>query len=141
MKINVKRINPHGVFPRYSVEGDAGADLFSCENGTVHARSQRLVNTGIALEIPYGFVGIIRPRSGLSSKYAIGMNSSGVIDSGYRGEIKVNLVNHSDQNYSFGIGDKIAQILIMPVIHSTFHEVDKLSESQRSINGFGSTGK
>lgn len=128
------------MLPSYATPGDAGADLFADEDVLIFGRQQKLVRTGIALEIPKGFVGIIRPRSGLATKLGLGMNSSGVIDSGYRGEIMVNLINHSDVAVEVKRWSRIAQLLIQAVETVKFEEADELSESVRGTSGHGSTG-
>ena len=140
MQMKIKLLGDSSLPPRYAQPGDAGADLFADEDVTIHARGQRLVRTGIALEIPEGYFGLIRPRSGLATKYGIGINTSGVVDSGYRGEISVTLINHTDANYMVNQGDRIAQLLILPVEHVTFNVVSQLSDSVRGEGGYGSTG-
>jgi len=127
--------------PTYAKQGDAGADLYSIEYGILEPGERRLIGTGIAVEIPEGYVGLIHPRSGLASKLGISIvNAPGTIDSGYRGEIKVNLINTNTQPYSFCIGDRIAQLVIQEVIRADFEEVDELNDSVRGSNGHGSTG-
>lgn len=138
--MRIKLLHEYAVEPSYAKLGDAGADLYSIEDCIIHARGQRLVRTGIALEIPEGFFGLVRPRSGLATKHGIGINSSGVIDSGYRGELAVTLINHTDKNYRVQVHDRIAQIVFIPIFTPTFEVVDKLSETERGEGGFGSTG-
>lgn len=134
-------MDKNAVVPTFANPGDAGADLYSVESVTIHGRTQKLVRTGVALEIPLGYVGLVRPRSGLATKLGIGMNSSGVIDAGYRGEISITLINHSDQSHNISPGQRIAQILFVPVVAGfDFEVVDELSESSRGTGGFGSTG-
>lgn len=140
MRMKIRLLSESALPPRYAQDGDAGADLFADEDAIIHARGQKLIRTGVALEIPLGYFGLVRPRSGLATKYGIGMNSSGVIDAGYRGEISVTLINHTDANYEVNTGDRIAQILIMPVEAVTFDAVSELSDSVRGSNGYGSTG-
>lgn len=140
MKIKAKKLTETALLPSYATPGDAGADLFADEDVLIFGRQQKLVRTGIALEIPKGFVGIIRPRSGLATKLGLGMNSSGVIDSGYRGEIMVNLINHSDVAVEVKRWSRIAQLLIQAVETVKFEEADELSESVRGTSGHGSTG-
>lgn len=140
MQMRVKLLSDSSLPPRYAQPGDAGADLFADEDAIVHARGQKLIRTGVALEIPEGYFGLVRPRSGLATKYGIGINTSGVIDSGYRGEISVTLINHTDANYMVNQGDRIAQILILPVEQATFNIVSDLSDSVRGSGGYGSTG-
>lgn len=139
--MKIKLLHPEAKVPTFAHPGDAGADLYSVENFMLEPGKQKLIKTGIALEIPLGYFGLIRPRSGLSAKLGIGMNSSGVVDSGYRGEIQVALINHSDLKYPIMFGERIAQILILPVVTGfDFEVVDELSESQRGEGGHGSTG-
>lgn len=140
MQMRIKLLSDSALPPRYAQPGDAGADLFADEDAIIHARGQKLIRTGIALEIPEGYFGLVRPRSGLATKYGIGTNSSGVIDSGYRGEISVTLINHTDANYMVNKGDRIAQILFLPVEQITFNTVSELSDSVRGAGGYGSTG-
>lgn len=139
--MKIKLLDKAATVPSFANPGDAGADLYSVESVTIHGRTQKLVRTGIALEIPLGYVGLVRPRSGLATKLGIGMNSSGVIDSGYRGEISVTLINHSDKSYNISPGQRIAQILFVPVVAGfNFEIVEELSETDRGEGGFGSTG-
>lgn len=139
--MKIKLLDEAAKVPIFANPGDAGADLFSIESVTIPGRAQRLVRTGIALEIPLGYVGLVRPRSGLATKLGIGMNSSGVIDSGYRGEISVTLINHGAIPYTVSPGQRIAQILFIPIIAGFgFEVVDELSETQRGEAGYGSTG-
>ncbi len=129
-----------GSVPQYTLDGDAGADLTASENTVIPAKDRSLVGTGIRLEIPDGHVGLIWPRSGLAVKKGIDCGA-GVIDSCYRGEIKVLLFNHSDTEFQIEPGDRIAQILIQKVERVQFIPVDELSQTTRSEGGFGSTGK
>ena len=129
-----------GSIPQYAHGGDAGADLTASEKTVIPARNRSLVGTGIRLEIPEGYVGLIWPRSGLAIKKGIDCGA-GVIDSCYRGEIKVLLFNHSDTEFQIEPGDRIAQILIQKVERVQFIPVNELSKTTRSQEGFGSTGK
>ena len=129
-----------GSVPKYVHYGDAGADLIASEKTVIRARGRSLVGTGIRLEIPEGHVGLIWPRSGLAIKNGIDCGA-GVVDSCYRGEIKVLLFNHSDTEFQIEPGDRIAQILIQKVERVQFIPVNELSETNRSEKGFGSTGK
>ena len=129
-----------GSVPKYVHDGDAGADLIASEKSVIRARGRSLVGTGTRLEIPKGYVGLIWQRSGLAIKKGIDCGA-GVIDSCYRGEIKVLLFNHSDTEFQIEPGDRIAQILIQKVSRAQFIPVSKLSETIRSEDGFGSTGK
>ena len=126
--------------PSYSHPEDAGADLKASESSIVPARGKALVSTGLCLELPEGHVGLIWPRSGLAVKHSIDCGA-GVIDSTYRGEIKVLLFNHSDENFTIESGNRIAQLLVQKIEHINFISVDSLEKTQRNEAGFGSTGK
>ena len=126
--------------PSYSHPGDAGADLKASKSSKVPARSKCLVPTGLRIALPEGHVGLIWPRSGLAVKRSIDCGA-GVIDAQYRGEIKVLLFNHSDEDFSIEPGDRIAQLLIQKVESIQFHPVDNLDNTRRNEGGFGSTGK
>ena len=126
--------------PQYAHAGDAGADITASEKITIPPRERTLVSTGVRLEIPEGCVGLIWPRSGLAVKKGIDCGA-GVIDSHYRGEIKVLLFNHSDTEFQIDPGDRIAQILIQKVKRVEFLPADQLNETARKDAGFGSTGK
>ena len=126
--------------PQYAHAGDAGADITASEKIAIPPRERTLVSTGVRLEIPEGYVGLLWPRSGLAVKKGIDCGA-GVIDSHYRGEVKVLLFNHSDNEFQIEPGDRIAQILIQKVERVEFHLVDQLNETARSDAGFGSTGK
>ena len=130
------------VVPSYAHPGDAGADLHSDESLTLAPGERALVGTGVSIALPDGYAAFIVPRSGLAAKHGITIvNSPGTVDAGYRGEIKVALLN-TDPTAPFDIeiGDRIAQIIIMPVTRATFVPVDRLPGSQRGHGGFGSTG-
>ena len=129
-----------GSIPKYAHTGDAGADLTASQKMLIPPRDRLLVTTGIHLEIPEGHVGLIWPRSGLAVKKGIDCGA-GVIDSHYRGEVKVLLFNHSDNEFHIEPGDRIAQILIQKVERVQFIPVNELSETARNKGGFGSTGK
>ena len=129
-----------GSAPKYAHDGDAGADLTASEKTIIPARDRSLVGTGIRLEIPEGHVGLIWPRSGLAVKKGIDCGA-GVIDSHYRGEIKILLFNHSDNDFRIEPGDRIAQILIQKIQRAEFIPVSELSKTGRNEGGFGSTGK
>lgn len=128
--------------PGYAHPGDAGADLMSTEHVTLQPGERRLVGTGVAVAIPEGFVGLVTPRSGLAARAGLSIvNSPGVIDSGYRGEIRVCLINLDPVNpIELEAGDRIAQMLIMPFISATFTRVEGLDATVRGSGGYGSTG-
>jgi dUTP pyrophosphatase len=126
--------------PVYSHPGDAGADLRSSVDAVIPARGKQLISTGIYLKLPSGHVGLIWPRSGLAVKHALDCGA-GVIDSEYRGEIKVLLFNHSDQDYAIERGERVAQLIVQKFEKVDFIPVDSLESTVRGGNGFGSTGK
>ena len=130
------------VVPSYAHPGDAGADLHSAESLTLAPGERALVGTGVSIALPDGYAAFIVPRSGLAAKHGITIvNSPGTVDAGYRGEIKVALLNtDATQSFDIEIGDRIAQIIVMPVTRATFVPVDRLPGSQRGHGGFGSTG-
>ncbi len=130
-----------GSVPLYARDGDAGADLYSRETVVVPAKGRTLVRTGIKIAIPYGYVGLVHPRSGLALKSGITvLNTPGTIDSGYRGEVGVILFNSTDEDFEVEVGDRIAQLVIQKVSTVEFNIVDALTESDRGEGGFGSTG-
>ncbi len=127
--------------PRYETAGAAGLDLRADEPFSLAPGERRLVPTGLALEIPHGYEGQVRPRSGLALRHGIGMvNAPGTIDSDYRGEVGVLLVNHGQAPVAFARGDRIAQLVIAPVTRAKVELVEDLSATGRGAGGFGSTG-
>lgn len=142
--INVKKLKNTATLPTYGSEYAAGADLYAClENAvTIEPGDTLLVPTGIAMEIPVGYAGLIYARSGLASKKGLApANKVGVIDADYRGEIMVALHNHSRVAATVEPQERIAQLVIAPYITGTFHVVDELSDTDRGAGGFGSTGR
>jgi dUTP pyrophosphatase len=129
--------------PQYSNPGDAGADLYSSETLVLLPGKRKLVSTGVSIALPDGYVGLVHPRSGLASKHGISIvNTPGTIDAGYRGEIKVCLINTDlEESYTINRGDRIAQLVIQKVEKAVFYEVEELPQSDRGANGFGSSGK
>jgi dUTP pyrophosphatase len=141
MKIKIKRITETAIVPKYALLGDAGADLYSDEVAVLWPGKRRLVSTGVAVEIPLGYVGLVHPRSGLAVKSGISIvNSPGTIDSGYRGEIMINLINLGDSAVNIMPGDRVAQLVIQAVEFADFEIVDELEDSERGTEGHGSTG-
>lgn len=141
--INIKKLNEKAVIPSYGSEYAAGADLYACidEPVTFEPGQTLLIHTGIAMEIPAGYAGLIYARSGLASKKGLApANKVGVIDADYRGEIMVALHNHSKVSVSIEPNERIAQLVITPYITGIFHEADELSDTIRGAGGFGSTG-
>jgi len=126
--------------PAHAHPGDAGADLQSSVDDVLPARGRKLISTGLRIALPAGHVGLIWPRSGFAVKQGIDCGA-GVIDSQYRGEIKVLLFNHSDQDVPIQKGDRIAQLLVQKVETVQFERVDDLEATDRGDNGFGSTGQ
>lgn len=143
LPIKLMRIDKDAQIPTYGHPGDAGADLCANASVTVKPFERVTVPTGIAIAIPLGYVGLVHPRSGLSSKRGLTVvNAPGTIDAGYRGEIKVALVNlDPHEEVEIAKGDRIAQLLIQKVEHAHFDVVETLDETQRGDAGFGSTGK
>jgi dUTP pyrophosphatase len=140
MELKVSKLNQEAVLPNYSYEDDAGFDLYSIEDVVLEPFKRLQVKTGIAMQIPAGYVGLIWDKSRIAQKLGI-KNLGGVIDSGYRGEIMVGVVNLSDETYSFNKGDKVAQMIIQKKETCDIVEVDKLDEAERGDKGFGSSGK
>lgn len=128
--------------PQYAHPGDAGADLVSAEAVRLEPGERALVATGVRIALPEGYVAFVVPRSGLAAKHGITIvNSPGTVDAGYRGELKVSLLNtDSSSAYDVAVGDRIAQLIIMPVTRANFIPVAELADSERGAAGFGSTG-
>ena len=144
MEIPVQRLRADAVVPDYAHEGDAGCDLVAVEGVRLAARGGRaLVATGLSMAIPSGHGGFVVPRSGLAARHGVTCaNAPGLIDAGYRGEIKVILVNLDPElDYEVHPGDRVAQLVIMPVANARFVTFDELPEASRGTGGFGSTGR
>ena len=139
MKIKIKKIVPEAIIPKYAVPGDAGMDLYSVENITIEPGQRYAVATGLSIELPEGFVSLIWDKSGIALKKGI-TTMGGVIEHTYRGEYKIILLNTSATPFEIKIGDKIAQILIQPIVTAEVEEVEELSETARGAGGFGHTG-
>jgi dUTP pyrophosphatase len=139
----IKRLDPDMPVPAYSHPGDAGADLSCAEDVTLGPGERALVSTGVAIALPQGYAAFVHPRSGLAAKHGVTIvNAPGTVDAGYRGEIKVTLLNTDrEQPVSFRRGDRIAQLVIQRVERAVFHEADELPGSARGDGGFGSTGQ
>lgn len=141
-KVPVLIVAEEGFEPIYAQPGDAGADLRSKIDAVVPANSRVLVPTGVSIALPAGFVGLVHPRSGLAHKHGITvLNAPGTVDSGYRGEISVNLFNTSKIDFEIVRGDRIAQLVIQKYEEANFVKVDRLPDSDRGQAGHGSTGK
>ena len=144
VKVNIKKLNEKAVLPTYGSEYAAGADLYACneEKIVIKPHETVLIKTGIALEIPEGYAGLIYARSGLATKRGLApANKVGVIDSDYRGEIMVALHNHTNEVKEIDAYERIAQLVVTPYIKAIFNEVDELNDTIRGTGGFGSTGK
>lgn len=142
--IRVKQLRPGAKLPTYGTAGAAGADLYACleEDAVILPGQTRFLPTGIALEVPQGCAGLVYARSGLACKRGLApANKVGVVDSDYRGEIMVALHNHGDQPQTICDGERVAQLLITPVLTPEYGWSQKLSDTQRNEKGFGSTGK
>ncbi len=145
MELNIKLLSPKAVLPKYATPGSAAMDLTACMDEPVTIAPRQLVTipTGIAIALPSAdYVALIFARSGLGVKHGISLsNGVGVIDSDYRGELKVGLTNLSDTPYTIQPGDRVAQLAILPVTQPTVVQVAELDETDRGTGGFGSTGK
>jgi len=141
--VGIKKLHPDARIPVYATPGSAGLDLCTLEAFVLRGGSGRTVKTGLSVAIPEGFEGQVRSRSGLASKFAVAvLNSPGTIDCDYRGEVCVLLYNHSDLEWNFKAGDRIAQLVICPVVQARLVEDENLfTETERGAGGFGSTGK
>lgn len=142
LQVQLKMLDPELEAPSYAHPGDAGADLRAREDVVLMPGERKLVPTGVAIALPYGFVALIHPRSGLATKHGLTIvNAPGTVDAGYRGEISVTLLNtDSSQPIELRRGDRIAQMVIQRVEHAQFIPVSELSGSVRGTGGFGSTG-
>ena len=139
MLIRFQKILAEAIIPHYAHQGDAGMDIFSVEEDIIKAGERKNIRTGIKMELPEGFVGLVWDKSGLALKNGI-KTMAGVIDAGYRGEIGIVLVNLSHQDYKIEKGQKIAQMLIQKVERAEIEDTQELSETKRGDGGFGSTG-
>lgn len=142
--IRIKKLNENAIIPTYGTEFSAGADLYSLpgESITIPAHGTVLIHTGLAMEIPEGYAGLIFARSGLASKRGLApANKVGVVDPDYRGEFMVALHNHTDEDKTVEGGERVAQLVIVPFITASFTVADELSDTVRGEGGFGSTGK
>lgn len=134
-------LGPGATLPEYRTEGAAGMDLCASVDFTLQPMERKLVPTGVRVAIPPGYEGQVRPRSGLAVRHGIGMvNSPGTIDSDYRGEISLILINMGLESVSLARGERVAQLVICPIARATLAQVDRLSETDRGEGGFGSTG-
>ena len=142
--VRIKKLDENATIPTYGSEFAAGADLYACtgETVTINPHETVLIHTGIAMEIPTGYAGLIYARSGIASKRGLApANKVGVVDSDYRGEIMVALHNHSNEPQTIDNGERIAQLVIAPYVVADFVLSDELDDTNRGAGGFGSTGK
>ena len=143
VNVEVKRL-PHGEglpLPAYTTSGAAGMDVVSAEDVAIVPGGRHAVATGLSVAIPSGYEIQVRPRSGLAFKHGITVpNTPGTIDSDYRGELKVLLINHGSEEFAIARGDRVAQLVLAPVTQAAWDEVDQLGSTERGAGGFGSTG-
>lgn len=143
MKVNIKKLRKNAVIPVYGSDYAAGGDLYACldQEVTIEPGSTGFIGTGLAVEIPEGYAGLVYARSGLASKKGLApANKVGVIDADYRGEIIVALYNHSKETAVIQSGERIAQMVVTPFLSVQYEEVEELSDTKRGTGGFGSTG-
>lgn len=140
--VSIKILSRDAQIPHMAYNGDAGVDLRSVDRIVLEPQERAMVATGLAIALPEGYAGFVLPRSGLAAKHGISIvNAPGLIDSNYRGELKVILLNTDpDKSFTIEIGDRIAQLIVMPVPTINFEQVEELTESQRGESGFGSSG-
>ena len=141
LNVRIMQLHENAVIPQYQTDGSAGMDLHAVEDTEIWMGKTSIVRTGIGIEIPLGFEAQVRPRSGLAARYGVTvLNSPGTIDSDYRGEIKVILINHGEDLFKIKKGDRIAQIVFAPIARVHFRDSETLDETERGAGGFGSTG-
>ena len=144
VEVLIQRLDPgdEREFPSYATSGSAGLDLRSSETLVLKAGSRALVGTGIAIALPENFEAQVRPRSGLAVKHGVTvLNAPGTIDADYRGEIKVPLINHGAEDFTITRGDRIAQMVVAPIVQVSLKPVLSLNETARGASGFGSSGQ
>lgn len=140
--VRIEKVERHAIIPTYAHSDDACCDLYIIEDYVIRKGERRLCRTGIAIEIPTGYEVQIRPRSGLAFKQGISLvNAPGTVDAQYRNEVKLLVINLGQSPVTLRRGDRVAQMCIKPVYTIEFEEVDKLSDSDRGLGGWGSTGK
>jgi dUTP pyrophosphatase len=141
VRVTITRLDPALPLPRYARPDDAGLDLYAARDAALEAGERAIVETGVAVAIPRGWAGLVLPRSGLALRQGVTvLNAPGLIDAGYRGEIKVLLINHGRERAAVRRGDRIAQLVIQPVGRAALVEAETLPPSDRGAGGFGSTG-
>ena len=144
IKVQIKKLDPKAKIPEYKTEGASGVDIMALLDNkiTLDPGESKIIPTGLSIAIPDDLEIQIRPRSGLAAKSNVSvLNTPGTIDSDYRGEIKIILINHGNEKFDVKNGDRIAQMVLMPVLKFKFEEVSKLDDTIRGSGGFGSTGK
>lgn len=140
--VRFRKLHPEAIIPRYMTDGAAGMDLSTRFAFKIYPGERRAIPLGLSVEIPPGFEGQVRPRSGLAVKRGVTvLNSPGCVDSDFRGELNVILINHNEDPVVFEIGDRIAQLVIAPVVRAEIVEVDELFDTARGTGGLGSTGQ
>lgn len=140
--VKIRTLHPEARIPRYEFPEDSGADIYSIVDCTLNPFQREAIPTGLSAEVPVGYELQVRPKSGLAARSGITvLNTPGTIDAGYRGEIKVILINLDSEPFHVKKGQKIAQLVVAPVIHASFQEVSQLTETGRGEGGFGSTGR
>jgi dUTP pyrophosphatase len=142
VEVLLTRLDPGVPVPSYATPGDAGADLVTTTDVVIAPGERTIVGTGVAIALPEGYAAFVHPRSGLAARVGLSVvNTPGTIDSGYRGEIRICLINHDlREPIELRRGDRIAQLVVQRVEHAVFREVDELADSQRGAGGYGSTG-
>lgn len=140
MQLQIKKLHPEAKLPTYALPGDAGMDLYALEHVVVAPGQRVQIRSGLAMAIPFGYVGLIWDKSGLSHRSGL-KTLGGVIDAGYRGEVLVGMINSSTAEYVVAAGDKVAQMLIQAVVQPELVTVDELTETVRGTGAFGSTGR
>ena len=141
LKILVQQLDPELPLPRHALQGDAGVDLYAAAGGVLAPGERALVPTGVAVALPEGYVGLIAPRSGLAARHGISLvNSPGILDAGYRGEISAVLINEGAEPFEYERGERIAQLVVVPFAAQEYEVVAELPSSDRGQGGFGSTG-
>ncbi|GAB2929740.1 dUTP diphosphatase [Nonomuraea fastidiosa] len=143
VEVLIQRLDSELPMPSYAHAGDAGADLYAAEDVELKPGERAVVGTGVAIALPDGYAAFVHPRSGLAAKHGVTLvNAPGTVDAGYRGEIKVTLIN-TDAKEPFRLrrGDRVAQLVVQRVERAAFYEVERLPGSVRGANGFGSTGR
>lgn len=142
VQVNFRRLDRELPTPGHAHDGDGGVDLYSAQDLILGPGESASVPTGVAVQIPPGHAGLVTPRSGLAARHGIGiLNAPGLVDAGYRGEIRVVVINHGTEKFEIQRGDRVAQLVVVPVVAQEWVEVEELEASDRGADGFGSTGR